>query len=151
MQCFTECPDTTILGKVLSEPEYEEKLKSLPTDADRAMFRKYWSKTKKYYEAPQKKGLPPGMFSIIIDPSKCKGCAECVTVCAEDEALKMITKTDDVMQEARKSHRFFKNFGPSDQRYISDSLLIDMMLKEQTHIYVGGAGSWAGCGEGPAL
>ncbi len=26
-----------------------------------------------------------------------------------------------------------------------------MMLKEQTHIYVGGAGSCAGCGEGTAL
>ncbi len=26
-----------------------------------------------------------------------------------------------------------------------------MMLKEQTHVYVGGAGSCAGCGEGTAL
>ncbi len=45
----------------------------------------------------------------------------------------------------------FKQFGPSDNRYVSDNLLVDMMLKEQTHVYVGGAGSCAGCGEGTAL
>ena len=150
MDCVTECPDTAILGKVLSESEFDEGLKTIADPGDREMFRKQWSKTKKYYEGPKKKNLPGGMFNIIIDPSKCKGCAECVTVC-DDDALKMVTKTDDVMVGARKSHRFFKNFGPSNPAYINDNLLIDMMLKEQTHIYVGGAGSCAGCGEGTAL
>ncbi len=150
MDCVTECPDTAILGKVLSEPAWEEKLETIPDAADREMYRAQWSKTKKYYEGPKKKNQPGGMFQIIIDPSKCKGCAECVTVC-DDDALKMITKTDTVMKQARKSHRLFKDFGPSDQKYINDNLLIDMMLKEQTHVYVGGAGSCAGCGEGTAL
>src|SRR5580704_4661227 len=50
MDCVTECPDTAILGKVLSEPELEEKLKTVP-EADRDMFRKQWAKTKKYYDA----------------------------------------------------------------------------------------------------
>jgi pyruvate/2-oxoacid:ferredoxin oxidoreductase beta subunit/Pyruvate/2-oxoacid:ferredoxin oxidoreductase delta subunit len=150
MDCVTECPDTAILGKVLSEVEFEEKLKLIPDESDREMYRQQWSKTKKYYEGPKKKNLPGGMFNIIIDPSKCKGCAECVTVC-DDDALKMINKTDEVMIQSRKSHRFFKNFGPSNPAYVNDNLLIDMMLKEQTHIYVGGAGSCAGCGEGTAL
>ena len=114
------------------------------------MYRAQWSKTKKYYDAGKKKAGAGGMFQIIIDPSKCKGCAECVTVC-DDDALKMIAKTDEVMVKARKSHRYFKNIGPSNEKYINDNLLIDMMLKEQTHIYVGGAGSCAGCGEGTAL
>ncbi|HXG09127.1 MAG TPA: thiamine pyrophosphate-dependent enzyme [Gemmataceae bacterium] len=149
MDCVTECPDTAILGKVLSETEWEEKLKTIPEE-DREMYRRQWAKTKKYYEAGKKKLGVGGMFQIIIDPSKCKGCAECVTVC-DDDALKMVAKTDEVMTRARKSHRYFKNMGPSNERYISDSLLIDMMLKEQTHIYVGGAGSCAGCGEGTAL
>src|SRR4051794_27017827 len=149
MDCVTECPDTAILGKVLGEDELEARLLEVP-EADRAMYRAQWSRTKKYYDGGKKKGLPGGMFQIIIDPSKCKGCAECVTVC-DDDALKMINKTDEVMLKARKAHRFFKNIGPSDNRYINDSLLIDMMLKEQTHIYVGGAGSCAGCGEGTAL
>lgn len=150
MDCVTECPDTAILGKVLGEDELEAKLKTIPDEKDREMYRLQWSKTKKYYDAGKKKGLSGGMFQIIIDPSKCKGCAECVTVC-DDDALKMVNKTDELMADARKSHRLFKNFGPSNDKYINDNLLIDMMLKEQTHLYVGGAGSCAGCGEGTAL
>src|SRR5260370_32922595 len=150
MDCVTECPDTAILGKVLSESEWEAKLQSITNEADRELYRQQWSRTKKYYEGPKKKGQQGGMFNIMIDPSKCKGCAECVTVC-DDDALKMIPKTDEVMTQTRKSHRFFKNFGPSNPAYINENLLIDMMLKEQTHIYVGGAGSCAGCGEGTAL
>src|SRR5437763_3369982 len=150
MDCVTECPDTAILGKVLSEVELEEKLKTIVDENDREMYRKQWSKTKKYYDGPKKKNLPGGMFNIMIDPSKCKGCAQCVTVC-DDDALKMINKTDEVMVQTRKSHSFFKNFGPSNPAYINDNLLIDMMLKEQTHVYVGGAGSCEGCGEGTVL
>jgi len=150
MDCVTECPDTAILGKVLGEDEWEAKLQAIP-EADREMYRAQWSKTKKYYDGGKKKaGGVGGVFQIIIDPSKCKGCAECVTVC-DDDALKMVAKTDEVMVKARKSHRLFKDIGPSNEKYISGNLLIDMMLKEQTHIYTGGAGSCAGCGEGTAL
>ena len=150
MECVTECPDTAILGKVLSESEVEKKLAEIEDPADREMFAKYWAKTRKYYEGPQKKGKEGGRFAIIIDPSKCKGCAECVTVC-DDMALKMVFKNDDVMLENRKVHHYFKKFGPSDRQYINDNLLVDMMLREETHIYVGGAGSCAGCGEATAL
>ena len=149
MDCVTECPDTAILGKVLSEEEWETRIQGLP-EIDRPMFREQWSKTKKYYDGGKKKLGSGGMFQIIIDPSKCKGCAECVTVC-DDDALKMIAKTDEVMLKSRKTHRYFKDIGPSNPKYISDNLLIDMMLKEETHVYVGGAGSCAGCGEGTAL
>src|SRR6266571_2089688 len=38
MDCVTECPDTAILGKVLSEPELEAKLQAIP-EVDRAMYR----------------------------------------------------------------------------------------------------------------
>jgi pyruvate/2-oxoacid:ferredoxin oxidoreductase beta subunit/NAD-dependent dihydropyrimidine dehydrogenase PreA subunit len=150
MDCVTECPDTAILGKVLSESEWEQRLAAIPDEADRAMFRTQWSRTRKYYEGPKKKGQDGGMFNIMIDPSKCKGCAECVTVC-DDNALRMVAKTDDVMARSRKSHRIFKQIGPSNPAYINDNLLIDMMLKEETHVYTGGAGSCAGCGEGTAL
>jgi pyruvate/2-oxoacid:ferredoxin oxidoreductase beta subunit/NAD-dependent dihydropyrimidine dehydrogenase PreA subunit len=150
MDCVTQCPDTAILGKVLAEPELEEKLNSIEDEQDRTMFEHQWSKPRKYYEGPMKKGKPGGRFAILIDPSKCKGCAECVTVC-DDLALAMIPKTEKTMENIRKSHRFFKQFGPSNEQYINDNLLIDMMLKEQAHIYVGGAGSCAGCGEGTAL
>ncbi len=150
MDCVTQCPDTAILGKVLSESDLKTKLEGIEDEADREMFSKQWAKTRKYYDSPQKKGNEGGRFAILIDPSKCKGCAECVTVC-DDLALEMIPKSEKTMDDIRKSHRFFKEFGPSDDTYINDKLLIDMMLKEETHIYVGGAGSCAGCGEGTAL
>jgi pyruvate ferredoxin oxidoreductase beta subunit len=150
MDCVTQCPDTAILGKVLSESALNEKLQTIDDEGDREMFEAQWAKTRKYYDGPAKKGKEGGRFSILIDPSKCKGCAECVTVC-DDLALKMIPKSEETMDSIRKSHRFFKDFGPSDSTYINDNLLIDMMLKEESHIYVGGAGSCAGCGEGTAL
>jgi len=150
MDCVTLCPDTAILGKVMGESEFTRKLEAIADSAERESFRQQWSKPRKYYEQPAKKIGEGGLFSIIIDPSKCKGCAECVTVC-DDDALHMIPKTEQVMTTVRKNHRFFKEIGPSDNRYVNDNLLIDMMLKEQTHIYVGGAGSCAGCGEGTAL
>ncbi|MEE2989802.1 MAG: thiamine pyrophosphate-dependent enzyme [Planctomycetota bacterium] len=150
MDCVTQCPDTAILGKVLAESDLETKLAEIENEDDRAMFEAQWSKTRKYYDGPIKKGKEGGRFAILIDPSKCKGCAECVTVC-DDEALKMIPKTEKVMEDIRKSHRMFKEVGPTDESYVNDNLLIDMMLKEDTLLYVGGAGSCAGCGEGTAL
>src|SRR5271155_4385102 len=42
MDCVTECPDTAILGKVMSETEFETKMKTIP-EADQDMFRKQWS------------------------------------------------------------------------------------------------------------
>src|SRR5688572_18594325 len=54
MDCVTECPDTAILGKVLSEEELAEKLLTIP-EVDREMFKAQWSRTKKYYDAGKKK------------------------------------------------------------------------------------------------
>ena len=150
MDCVTLCPDTAILGKVVGEEDWQKRMDQLADKEERDLFAKQWAEPTKYYAGPKKKTGEGGKFSIIIDPSKCKGCAECVTVC-DDDALRMIPKTDKIMDELKQVHRTFKEFGPSDERFVSDKLLIDMMLKEETHIYVGGAGSCAGCGEGTAL
>jgi pyruvate ferredoxin oxidoreductase beta subunit len=150
MDCVTLCPDTAILGKVVGENDFEKRMEKIENQEERDLFRKAWAEPRKYYDGPKKKLGEGGKFSIIIDPSKCKGCAECVTVC-DDDALIMVEKNDDLMVDIQKTHRMFKEFGPSDNRYINDNLLIDMMLKEETHVYVGGAGSCAGCGEGSAL
>src|SRR5438045_2602841 len=64
MDCVTECPDTAILGKVLSEDELATKLAGIP-EADRGMYQEQWSKTKKYYDAGKKKVGSGGMFQII--------------------------------------------------------------------------------------
>src|SRR6266581_1228858 len=56
MDCVTQCPDTAILGKVLSEAEFEEKLDKIADAADREIYRPQWARTKKYFDAPKKKG-----------------------------------------------------------------------------------------------
>src|SRR5438093_10988374 len=56
MDCVTLCPDTAILGKVVSESEFERRLAEISDPADREMFRAQWSKTRKYDEGPDKKG-----------------------------------------------------------------------------------------------
>src|SRR5262245_29783004 len=99
MDCVTLCPDTAILGKVLEEGEFEQRAAEIDA-ADRDSFRKQWAHTRKYFDGPAKKTGKGGVFSIVIDPSKCKGCAECVTVC-DDNALRMIPKTEQVMTETR--------------------------------------------------
>src|SRR4249920_1206618 len=43
MDCVTECPDTAILGKVISEHDLEQKLGAIADPADREMFAKQWS------------------------------------------------------------------------------------------------------------
>src|SRR5262245_61962348 len=48
MDCVTLCPDTAILGKVLSESDYNKKLETIKDSADREMFAAQWSKTRKY-------------------------------------------------------------------------------------------------------
>ena len=148
MDCVTECPDTAILGKVIAESISKRSWLRFPTRTTGPSSRSNGRGPRKYYDGPKKQGLDGGRFAIIIDPQKCKGCAECVTVC-DDNALKMIPKTEPVMDRIRKSHRMFKQVGPSDERYINDNLLVDMMLKEQTHVYVGGAGSWPAAAKGP--
>jgi ferredoxin len=148
MDCVTECPDTAILARVKPESQMRETLAGL-SEEDKHLERD-WAETKKYHTAYQKQKKEPGLFGIFIDPSKCKGCAECVQIC-DDDALRMIKKTDENMPVMRRKFEHFKEVGPTPDDYINDKLLIDMMLADRSLQYVGGAGSCAGCGEGTAL
>src|SRR5882724_4662282 len=149
MDCVTECPDTAILAKVLSKSEYEKKMAAMSPEA-RAEVEHDWAKTRKYYEANEKQKKEPGLFGIFIDPAKCKGCAECVQVC-DDQALKMIKKTDQNMPQFQRKWKHYNSMGPTPKQFINDKVLADMMLADRTLQYVGGAGSCAGCGEATAL
>src|ERR671918_2735144 len=42
MDCVTLCPDTAILGKVMSESEFEKKMAEIKDPAERDMFRAQW-------------------------------------------------------------------------------------------------------------
>ena len=94
MACVIECPDTAILGKVVPKSKLEAELAQIPDEAEREHYRKQFGKTTKFWNVYEKKGDEPGYFGIFIDPTKCKGCAECVDACGDHGALAMLKKDD---------------------------------------------------------
>ena len=146
MDCVTQCPDTAILGKVVEPPVLEERLNG----ADESL-RSQWAITNKYYTVLEKKGVGGGKFGIFIDPTKCKGCAECVDACGDHNALKMIRKSDENMAWYKRAFQMYKSMPETPSKFINEKALSDMMLTERSLLYVGGAGSCMGCGEATAL
>jgi pyruvate ferredoxin oxidoreductase beta subunit len=154
MTCVTECPDTAILGKAIPASQVESALNEIPDKSERAWVRSHWVRTRKYYDVPAKKGEEGALFGIFIDPTKCKGCAECVEVCdaLDYHALKMVPKDDTTLPRYRSAFNLFRKIGPTPEQYINERALADFMLAEQSALlYVGGAGSCMGCGEATAL
>jgi pyruvate/2-oxoacid:ferredoxin oxidoreductase beta subunit/NAD-dependent dihydropyrimidine dehydrogenase PreA subunit len=151
MECVTQCPDTAILGKVAEPALLEERLAAISDEALRQKMAEQWSITNKYFTVLEKKGAGGGKFGIFIDPTKCKGCAECVDACGDHDALKMMRKTDDNMKWFRTSFDFYRSMPETPGRFINEKALADMMLAERSLLYVGGAGSCMGCGEATAL
>ncbi len=151
MECVTECPDTAILGKAIPREQLEAKLATLADEGERERLRSMWVETNKYYKVYEKKGDVPALFGIFIDPTKCKGCAECVAACGDHQALKMIPKTDESLDGYRRAFKFYNEVGDTPAKYINERALVDFMLKPDSILYVGGAGSCMGCGEATVL
>ncbi|HLH20499.1 MAG TPA: thiamine pyrophosphate-dependent enzyme [Bryobacteraceae bacterium] len=151
MECVTECPDTAILGKVAEPAVLEERLAAIPDESLRKEMAAQWTVTNKYFTVLEKKGQGGGKFGIFIDPTKCKGCAECVDACGDHNALRMVRKNDENMRSIRGWFDFYKSMPETPARFINEKALADMMLAERSLLYVGGAGSCMGCGEATAL
>src|SRR5689334_20980837 len=120
MDCVTECPDTAILGKVVEPQVLETQLAKIGDESERKVMADQWSITNKYYTVLEKKGVGGGKFGIFIDPTKCKGCAECVDACGDHDALKMIRKTDENMEWFKTAFNFYKSMPETPGKYIND-------------------------------
>jgi len=151
MDCVTQCPDTAILAKVIEPEVLEQQLGSIEEETDRKSMADQWAITNKYFKVLEKKGLGGGKFGIFIDPSKCKGCAECVDACGDHDALKMIRKNDENLDWYKRAWNFYKEVPETPKKFINERALADMMLSERSLLYVGGAGSCMGCGEATAI
>jgi len=152
MDCVTQCPDTAILGKVAEPDVLAATLATVDEEDERSWIGKHWTETTKYHKAPQSRGEGPGLFGIFIDPTKCKGCGECVVACGSHNALRMITKQDDTIPRYRRAFDFFRRLPPTPEHFVRDKVLVDMMLAfDKSLLYTGGAGSCAGCGEATAI
>ncbi len=149
MECVNLCPDTAILAKVVPEDALEGAILARP-EGDRAALQGHANRHPKYYRKPGPQGLAPGVFNLYVDPTKCKGCAECVDVCGERGALAMESKGPGVVERSRAEFAFFRSLPDTPEAYLTKAPA-DAMLDTRAHLYVGGAGSCMGCGEGSAI
>jgi len=106
MECVTQCPDTAILGKAIPESKLNETINKLDSGEIKGWISDQWTETNKFYKVPEKQGKEPAKFGIFIDPTKCKGCAECVDACGDHEALTMISKVDNTIPTYQKAFNF---------------------------------------------
>ena len=153
MTCVVECPDTAILAKVAEQRVVEAAVSQIENPIEGAFMAAQFATTNKFHKVPLKKGNEPGLFGIFVDPTKCKGCSECVEACNDlgYNALKMIPKEDTTVPIYQKSIDFFRELPPTPPEFINDRVAMDMMLSEQSMLFVGGAGSCAGCGEATVI
>ncbi|MEO5332690.1 MAG: thiamine pyrophosphate-dependent enzyme [Magnetococcus sp. YQC-5] len=153
MECVQNCPDSAIWGKVVPPSSVDTVLQEFPDPADQALVRTQLVQTTKFWKTYDKKkskaaDSPGGAwFGIFVDPTKCKGCGECVTACGTHYALKMIKKTPVNLPSYFTIWDFYKKSPPTPEIYINPKLKVDIMLRDGANQYVGGAGSCMGCGE----
>jgi pyruvate-ferredoxin/flavodoxin oxidoreductase len=115
--------------------------------------------TKPFWTQKEKKAKGSGgLFSITINPYTCKACAVCVTVC-EDNALKMVTQTDESVERLRKDWNFWLDLPTTPKEYSRiDSLdekvgaLETLLLDKHNYNSMNcGDGACLGCGEKTAI
>ncbi|MBA4179443.1 MAG: thiamine pyrophosphate-binding protein [Anaerolinea sp.] len=151
MECVNACPDTAILGKALPEDVLNESLTRLGDQRQMVEQRANWTKTRKYFDIAAGKGQAGAFFGIFVDPTKCKGCGECVEVCGTHNALEMVKKDEGLLERTRRSFAFYQSTPETPAECINEKSLGDFMLAERSLLYTGGAGSCMGCGEATAL
>jgi pyruvate/2-oxoacid:ferredoxin oxidoreductase beta subunit/NAD-dependent dihydropyrimidine dehydrogenase PreA subunit len=151
MECVTQCPDTAIIAKVIPESNFQELEEKLEDEEQGEFIRSCFVETTKYYKVPKKRGHEGGMFMLVVDPAKCKGCGECVEACGSHDALTMVEKSDELMEGHHDSTALFRQLPDTPSEYIQEKVLADMMLAGSSFLYVGGAGSCMGCGEATAI
>jgi pyruvate/2-oxoacid:ferredoxin oxidoreductase beta subunit len=164
MACVSACPDSAIFGVVTPEPSLGPAIDAFAAAQPEAAVaaataREHFTDTQKYGEVPARKGHDRGAFGIFVDPVHCKGCGECVEVCAGlgHDALIMIDKMpeeptgESTLERYARDMRFFRSLPPTPDVYRNEKALADLMLGEHAFGYVGGAGSCAGCGEATAI
>ena len=148
MECVIACPDAAIHARVTPQATVDKATAGLKDTELKKHVEARFGKTVKFWNTYEKKGQTPGLFSIWVDPDKCKGCGECAQVCSDHGALKMVNKEDKQMALESQGCRFSEEALPANSsEYINPKLLTDLFLQDDKWAYKGGAGACMGCGE----
>jgi pyruvate-ferredoxin/flavodoxin oxidoreductase len=99
-----------------------------------------------------------GLFSIFVS-DLCKGCGECVQVCGDHDALRMVRETEELNADLTTAQVFSRLLPDTPQKYLglyndSDAagsreaaLRNHLMVRRNYEALVSGDGACAGCGE----
>ena len=164
MACVSACPDSAIRATAQPKGSLAKAIESFAASQPNPTLaattaRSHFVHTSKYADVPAKRGLEGADFGLFIDPYHCKGCAECVEVCAAlgHDALVMAEKCDTeasgecTLDRYRRDVVFYKSLPTTPIEYRNEKALADIMLGEHAFGFVGGAGSCSGCGEGTVV
>ena len=145
MACVNACPDTAILATAQPRAALDASIDGFcaaqPDPSGASVETCTGSSCAPRSTPPclERKGIEPAQFGIFVDPIHCKGCGECVEVCAHlgHDALRMIDKepaTETTRLDARHvphaRSSFFRSLPPTPAVYRNDKALADLMLGE---------------------
>jgi pyruvate-ferredoxin/flavodoxin oxidoreductase len=92
------------------------------------------------------------MYSVVIDPSKCTGCLQCVEVCGP-HALTAAVQTDEMVESMETAFARLTDLPNTPERFTADAALpggdAKRIILDHDNYYAlaGGHGACKGCGE----
>ncbi|MEJ2530337.1 MAG: 2-oxoacid:acceptor oxidoreductase family protein [Halioglobus sp.] len=149
-----EAITTTIAGAELADAERDD-LKQEFERFKEELNGFQFALSRPYYTLPEKKAAGSGgLLSITVDPYTCKGCMECVAVCADD-ALRPATQTRESTRKLKEQWNFWLDLPNTPKNYIRvddleqgigalETILLD---KEAYSALTSGDGACLGCSE----
>ncbi|MBL9205271.1 MAG: 2-oxoacid:acceptor oxidoreductase family protein [Opitutaceae bacterium] len=99
-----------------------------------------------------------GLFSIFVS-DLCKGCGECVQVCGDHDALRMVRETEELNADLTTAQVFSRLLPDTPQKFLGlyndadaansreAALRNHLMVRRNYEALVSGDGACAGCGE----
>jgi pyruvate-ferredoxin/flavodoxin oxidoreductase len=114
-----------------------------------------WSLTRSFYtQREASKPCSGGLLSITINPDTCKGCGECVAVCA-DGALEQVPQTAESVATLRGRWELWRDLPSTSDDFIriedleqAIGVLDHMLLKKEVYLpFTSGDGACLGCSE----
>ena len=164
MACVSACPDSALIARVVPEADVAPAVARFAAEqsgggASATTSRRSSSGRRSTPRSPSETASRQAAFGLFVEPTRCKGCGECVEVCAAlgHDALFMTDKVDgepdraSTIDRAATMVRFLRSLPPTPEVYRNEKALADLMFGEDAFGYVGGAGSCAGCGEATAI